>query len=81
MHVTETVFGIIKDLSGMQQIEHSARLQEDMGLDSLNMVTLLLEVEDAFEIELEEKDMNPFELIKVEDVIELVERYKGDSNE
>ncbi len=45
------------------------------------MVTLLMGIEDEFLIELEEKDMNPYDLTTVQDCIDLVERYVGDSNE
>ncbi len=52
-----------------------------MSLDSLSMVTMLVEIEDSFSIELDEKDMNPFDLITVADVIKLTEGYIGDENE
>ena len=37
-------------------------------------------IEDVFEIELEESDMNPFALITVEDIIALVAKYKHESD-
>ena len=46
-----------------------------MGFDSLRMVLLLLELEEAFGIELDESDLNPFKLITVKDVINLSEKY------
>ena len=46
------------------------------------MVTLLIMIEDTFNIILDEADMNPFDLITVEQVIKLVEKYVGgDGNE
>ena len=45
------------------------------------MITLLLEIEETFEIELDESDMNPFDLNTVEDAVKLVEKYRGDENE
>ena len=42
------------------------------------MVTLLLEIENEFEIELKEEDMNPYELIYVCDVVNLVKKYEND---
>ena len=53
----------------------SLTLVGDLGLDSLKMVMLLVMIEDSFEIELDESDMNPFALITVEDVIDLVAKY------
>ena len=45
------------------------------------MVTLLVELEDTFGITLDESDMNPFDLITAADVILLVEKYGGDTDE
>lgn len=80
MGVTKIVEDILKDLCGEETIDLSANLQTDLALDSLMMVTLLVEIEDRFCIELDEADMNPFELDTVTSVIELVERY-GVNNE
>ena len=43
------------------------------------MVMLLVMIEDVFEIELDESDMNPFKLRTVNDVINLVSKYKIES--
>ena len=42
------------------------------------MVMLLVEIEDNFGIELDESDMNPFDLTTVESIINMVEKYCGD---
>lgn len=78
MDVKENVIEILKELSGMDEVAEDSALQGDLGLDSLCMVTLLLELEDAFAIELDESDMNPYDLISAGDVIALAERYTGD---
>lgn len=46
-------------------------------LDSLLMVTLLIEIEETFNIQLDESDMNPLELTTVKSVIDLVNKYIG----
>ena len=56
-------------------------LQADLSLDSLAMVMLLIEIDEAFGIELDESDMNPFELNTVQDIIVLVSKYLGDEDE
>ena len=61
-----------------KKIKDSARLQEDLALDSLSMVTLLIEIEEQFGIELDEKDMNPLELTDVQSVIDMVKKYGGE---
>lgn len=80
MDIKQKVFDVIKQLSFSEQISESSRLQEDIGLDSLNMVNLLLELEEAFDIILDESSMNPFDLNTVYDVISLVSKYCGDKN-
>ena len=72
----EKIFDILKELSGSEKVTMKSKLQEDLGLDSLKMVTLLLEFEDSFNIELEESDMNPFELKTAEDAVNLIKKYE-----
>ena len=81
MQVTDKVISILEDLSGKKEVGQQERLQEELGLDSLSMVRLLVEIEEAFEITLDESDMNPYDLITVSDVIKLVGKYRGDLNE
>ena len=50
-------------------------LIQDLGMDSLRMVMLLVTIEDTFDIELDESDMNPFSLITVQNVVDLVMEY------
>ncbi len=75
MNISEKVIEILKELSGKEIIREDDKLQDDIGLDSLGMVTLLVEIEDTFLIELDESDMNPYDLSCVLDVIKLVEKY------
>lgn len=81
MNIEEKVKGILCELSGEESVENTSQLQEDLALDSLMMVTMLIEIEDVFGIELNESDMNPFDLITVQDVIDMVAKYCGDENE
>lgn len=78
MNIEDKVKDILRELSGETTIENSATLQEALGLDSLAMVTLLVEIEDAFGIELDEADMNPFDLTAVQNVVDLVKRSGGE---
>ena len=75
MNRTEQVINVLKELTDVSVITEEATLAKDLALDSLAMVTLLLDIEDNFEIELRESDMDPFKLKTVSDVIKLVERY------
>jgi acyl carrier protein len=68
-------------LGTIESVDENALLAKDIGLDSLGMVTLLVMLEDEFRIELNESDMNPFDLLTVGDVIRLVEKYMEVENE
>ena len=81
MDVQERVFNIIRELSGVENVNLDSSLQGEIYLDSLSMVTLLIMVEDGFNIVLDESDMNPFDLLTVNDVIALVNKYVGDKDE
>ena len=70
-HVTE----ILEDICAIEVTDETATLQNDLQMDSLHMVMLLVMIEDTFEIELDESDMNPFVLLTVEDVVALVNQY------
>ena len=81
MEAQERVFDIIRELSGVEKVELNASLQDDISLDSLGMVTLLIMIEDEFKIELDEADMNPFDLLTVDNVVTLVKKYTEANHE
>ena len=81
MKIFDKVTAVLCELSGNENIEPDHNLQNDLGLDSLQMVTLLVMLEDTFEIVLDEADMNPFDLNTVADVINMVRKYRGYENE
>ncbi len=80
MKISDKVLEILRELSGVDAIDMESRLQEDLMLDSLHMVMLLIQVEDQFDMVLDESDMNPFDLLTVGQVVELVRRY-GENDE
>ncbi len=69
------VFEILEDLCFMPVQHGDQTLLDDFSLDSLRMVMLLVTIEERFDIELDESDMNPFELITASDVVNLVKKY------
>lgn len=75
METQERVVKILEELSGNTNINSNDYLQNDLGLDSLDLVNLLVCIEDEFEIELDESDMNPFDFETVESVVNMVEKY------
>lgn len=82
METFDKVTIILSELIGMDNICLEHNLRSDLALDSLQMVTLLMMLEENFQIVLDESDMNPFDLITVWHVVNLVEKYiGGESNE
>lgn len=82
MNIVEKIKEILTDLCGEENINNEDSLQNDLFLDSLSMVMLLVEIEESFDIQLDESDMNPFDLLFVQDVIDMVQKYYiGDKNE
>ena len=75
MKIFDKVTTILSELSGMEIICLEQKLQGDLALDSLQLVTLLILIEENFQIVLNESDMNPFDLISVQHVVDLVEKY------
>ena len=82
MKIFDKVAIILSELSGIDNICLEHELENDLALDSLQMITLLMMLEESFLIVLDESDMNPFDLITVFQVVKLVEKYiGGDSDE
>lgn len=82
MKIFDKVAIILSELSGIDNICLEHELENDLALDSLQMITLLMMLEESFLIVLDESDMNPFNLATVQQVVKLVEKYVGgDSNE
>ena len=79
--VEKQVAEVLEELCLTKIEDTSKTLLGDLAMDSLRMVMLLVTLEDTFEIELDESDMNPFALITVQNVIELVKKYVSLSEE
>ena len=70
---------ILRELSGLDTFGESDSLQADLGLDILSMVNLLLAIEDAYGVTLNESDMDPMTLLTVADVSALVKKYRAEA--
>lgn len=69
----ETVNEILREKSFCGDI--TPELNEDLGLDSLNLVELMVELEDKFNIEIDESDLDPAALQTVDQIYALVSKY------
>lgn len=81
MNTEEKVRNILIKISGVEVFDDYTMIQHDLAMDSLSMITMLLEIEDIFQIRLDQEDMNPYYLETVQDVINMVSRYVGDLND
>lgn len=81
MQTKNKISKILNKLTGFENIKLEENLQLDLAMDSISMVTLLIEIEEAFEITLDEADMNPFNLITVKDIVDMVGKYTGEKSE
>lgn len=74
MGVAETVTRIIVEELGVKpsEVRPATRLKEDLSTDSLHIVELVLDLEDAFGLEILLKEAERF--VTVQDVIEYIER-------
>ena len=79
--IKKQVIEIVEELCLMPIQDADVTLTGDLAMDSLRMVMLLVTLEDTFEIELDESDMNPFALITAQDVINLVMKYVSPEKE
>lgn len=70
------IIEILEQLCSEKITDTSIKLLDNLSMDSLQLVMMLVTIEDTFAIELDESDMNPYALITVQDVIDLVVKYK-----
>lgn len=75
MPIKEQVFELLEGLTAVEEISVYDELAGDLGMDSLGLITLLVAVEDTFQIELDESDLDPFALQTVDDIVRLAEKY------
>lgn len=73
------VIKILQEISGKKRVAESVNLRTGLGLDSLEMVRLMIALEERLGVELVEADMDPATLRTVRDVVTLAEKYSGES--
>lgn len=56
------------------EVNENDLLKEDLGIDSLSLVNVVFELEEAFEVQFDADNLNPDELLRVSDLIELVRK-------
>lgn len=68
--VSDIVVAVVPDLEG--RIQPAARLGVELGVDSLSLVDIVVKIEAAFGIAIEDNDLDG--LHSVQDIFDLVQR-------
>lgn len=76
----ETVYEIIRDACGIDEIDDDMSLESDLGLDSLSRILLLVTLEERINATFEASDIDPEELKTVGGFVRLAEKYEVNSN-
>lgn len=70
---------IMKILAAMSLLDEGEITENDMltdiGIDSLKIVEVIMEIEDHFNITFDDSDLDPEALATVKNVIDLVKKY------
>ena len=74
--VVERVAKIVSDRLGVDdsKVKPEATFKEDLGADSLDVVELVMELEDEFDLEISDEDAE--KITTVGDVIQYIERQQ-----
>ena len=67
------VVGVVRKAAKLRldvAIEHDSRLVEDLGIDSLDLVGVLIEIQDHFDVLID--DENLLKLARVRDIVQYV---------
>ncbi|MBN2220055.1 MAG: acyl carrier protein [Kosmotogaceae bacterium] len=70
--IQEKVISVVADSLGMEagEISGNSRFIEDLGADSLDLVDLVMELEDKFEIQISDSQTSSFRTI--DDVVKFI---------
>ena len=75
MDIFQRVAEVIAETVGCEEVSSEQLLKEDIGLDSLSLVSVVVGLEEKFGVEFQESDLDPSEIAQVKDLIKLVEKY------
>ncbi len=72
MSVGERVLEIVKDYLGSEKVELDSLLVEDLGADELDIVSLSMNIEDEFHLEVTCEEYEAWKIIR--DIVDLVKK-------
>jgi len=76
MSVAEKVKAIVVEQLGVSidEVKPEASFVEDLGADSLDLTELIMAMEEAFDLEIDDEEAQ--KILKVKDAIEYIEKHK-----
>ena len=74
-NIKAVINSILSEKRFSDTITADMKLKEDMGFDSLSLVELIIDLEDQFDIEIDESDLDPGQLKTVGQIYTLVDKY------
>ncbi|MHC1752235.1 acyl carrier protein [Humidesulfovibrio sp.] len=76
MSVAEKVKAIVVEQLGVSadEVKPEASFVEDLGADSLDLTELIMAMEEAFDVEIDDEEAQ--KILKVKDAIEYIEKAK-----
>ncbi len=72
--IFDKVETIIKEQYGVENVDMSTVIREDLGADSIGLIELVMALEDEFDIEIDDSQLD--KIITVGDIVENIEEIK-----
>lgn len=72
----ETLLNVLKEIDGSIDWENEKRLIDDRIIDSFEVISLISELEDNFDIEIDAEEIIPENLNSVESIWKMVQRLQ-----
>lgn len=72
----ETLLDVLKEIDGKIDWENEKKLIDDRIIDSFEVISLISELEDNFDIEIEAEEIIPENLNSVESIWKMVQRLQ-----
>ena len=73
--VYDKVVELIKEEFEVEEVTENTSLRDDLGTDSIGLLELVMAIEEEFDIEIE--DANLDEIKTVKDIVNNIEKIKG----
>lgn len=69
----EQIKSILEQYTGITDITEQSTLEDDLGLSSFDVVEIISELEDAFDIKIADRDIPKF--VRVKDVVDYLKAH------